>query len=89
MTKPVQPEDVVPDGVDYVMLNGQKVRKGSVGALLANIEIIENDLLTSTEHEQALQAIVDLVPSIKAIGLNKFVTFNNEIVQKLFEKSNL
>jgi hypothetical protein len=35
-------QDVLPDGADFTVVNGRTLRKGSVGAFLANVRILED-----------------------------------------------
>ena len=38
----MRPEDIISDTQNEIMLNGVTVRKGTVGAFLANIDTLEN-----------------------------------------------
>jgi hypothetical protein len=38
----MQARDVLPDGQDFTVINGHTLRKGSVGAFLANVRVLED-----------------------------------------------
>jgi len=80
----IRPEDILPDGVDSTSINGITVRKASMAAFLANIEILENANVTEKQKQDALNTMKELAVSLKAIGLHKHVTFNNPMVEQIF-----
>lgn len=82
--KSIRPEDILPDGVDHTLLNGQQVRKGSVAAFLANIDIIESPTTTADQKNAAWQTMHELVPTLIAVGIHKHLKFRNEAIEKLF-----
>ena len=40
----IRPEDLLPDGKNSVNIGGREIRKGTMGAFLSNIDIIENPI---------------------------------------------
>ena len=78
-----KPEDILPDGDDHALLSGQKVRKGTIAAYLANIEVIENPTSTESEKTKAIDTMKDLASAIIAIGLHKHVIFKNSEAEKI------
>ncbi|STX42963.1 Uncharacterised protein [Legionella donaldsonii] len=85
-SKGIQASDIIPDGADFAQINGVQVRKGSVGAFLANINLLENSS-TTKEKEDALHVLQELAPTIIAIGLQKHVTFKNKQVEDLLQQA--
>ncbi len=81
---PVRPEDILADGVDHTVINGQTVRKGTMGAFLGNIEILEGSTSTEKQKQDAIQMMKELAPSLVAINLHKHAKFNNDQVEKIF-----
>ncbi len=79
----VKPEDILPDGIDSTILNGRVVRKGSIAAFLANLEILENPNATEQQKQNAIDTMRDLAPAVITIGLHKHVIFKNEQVEKI------
>lgn len=62
-------QDVLPDDVNEVEVGGITVRKGSVGAFLANARVLQ-DLTASTEARTAAVGHIEaLAPALRALGL--------------------
>lgn len=85
--QPIKPEDILKDGADYLEINGTAVRKGTVAAFLANIDIIENPNTTMEHKSNARKAMKELAPSIIKIGLHKHVTFKNTEAAKILTQA--
>lgn len=81
--KPISPEDILADGVDHTIINGKTIRKGTIAAFLANIDILENPATTETQKQQAKNMMIELAPAVLSIGLHKHVTFKNQDVEKI------
>lgn len=82
----ISPEDILPDDVNESKINGIQVRKGTVAAVLANIDILENSNATEDEKNNAISMITQLAPALVAIGLHKHVVWKNKKVQALIDK---
>lgn len=80
---PVRPEDVLPDGADTTIINGKTLRKGTIAAFLANIEILENPQVTEQQKQDALDTMKELAPAVVSIGLHKHVIFKNPQIEKI------
>ncbi len=39
----VRPAEFLPDGVDNTIINGQMVRKGTIAAFSANVDLLEKE----------------------------------------------
>ncbi len=83
----IKPEDVLPDGVDYAIINGKNVRKGSIAAFLANIDILENPNTSQDKKQLAISTMKELAPSVIAIGLHKHVNFKNNVAEKILKEA--
>ncbi|STX47854.1 Uncharacterised protein [Legionella hackeliae] len=75
------------DGTDYKEFKGVQVRKATVAAFLANIELLEDNNTSSEDKHQALRALMELAPSIIAIGLPQHVSFKNPIVEAIINEA--
>jgi len=65
----MQAKDILPDGMNHSEFNGVPVRKGTVGAFLANARVC-NDAQASPEAvAQARRDIQDALPALRALGL--------------------
>jgi len=62
-------QDVLPDKVNEVQINGTTVRKGSVGAFLANAAAFGNPAVTGNAREALLRDIEEGLPALRALGL--------------------
>jgi hypothetical protein len=62
-------QDVLPDGVNEVEINGCTVRKGSVAAFLANAAIWVSADAGEQARATAEQDIEAAVPALVAVGL--------------------
>lgn len=62
-------EEVLPGGTDTVDINGVTVRKGSVGAFLANAAALGDPATTFDARSAVLRDIEDSLPALRALGL--------------------
>lgn len=83
--KAVRPEDVISDAVNSVEFNGVNVRKGTVGAILANAKILAAHDSTVEEKTAAKAMIKELAPAVIASGLHEHVTWNNPEIQNILD----
>lgn len=79
----VRPEDILADGMDTTIIGGKQVRKGTVAAFIANIEILENTASSDEAKQNALAMLKTLAKDVVAVGLHRHVEFKNEAVRKL------
>ena len=61
--------DILPDHVNEGTFNGISVRKGTVGAFLANARVWIDPLTPVNERTVAENDIVEAVPALRALGL--------------------
>jgi hypothetical protein len=62
-------QDIIPDAQDFTVIDGHTVRKGSVGAFLANVRILEDAGASAEQKQSARQDLHALVPTLDALGL--------------------
>lgn len=62
-------QDVLADDVDHIDFGGVLVRKGSVGAFLANAAFFKRPELPGEVRDAVLRDIFDALPALSAIGL--------------------
>ena len=65
----MQAQDVLPDGMDQGDFNGVAVRKGTVGAFLANARVCLDASATPQAVAAARRDIQDALPALRALGL--------------------
>lgn len=62
-------QDVLPDHVNEVEVGGVTVRKGSVGAFLANAQVLQDPAASAQARAAAADDIGALAPALRALGL--------------------
>jgi len=62
-------QDIIPDGQDFAVIDGHTVRKGSVGAFLANARVLEDANAPADARRIARDDLLSLVPTLDALGL--------------------
>ena len=81
----VRPEDVLPDGEDFVDISGVRVRKGSIAAAMRNMELLERG--SEEEKRRALSAIEDLAPGLAVLGLHRHFQCRNPQVEAILAEA--
>ncbi|QVQ27835.1 hypothetical protein [Achromobacter deleyi] len=61
--------DVLPDGMDQGNFNGVAVRKGTVGAFLANARVCCDPRASADAVAAARRDIREALPALRALGL--------------------
>ncbi len=79
-------EDLYPDHIDHHEFNGVVARKGTVSAVMANIEIFESENASPDEKTAALEQIKLYAPVLIATGLHRQVTWKNPWIQKIIDE---
>jgi hypothetical protein len=65
----VRPEDVLPDEVDVGTMNGVSVRKGTIGAFVANVKLLDALDPTDPGYQEVVDQLRALVPAVRAVGV--------------------
>lgn len=65
----VKAQDILPDGQNEVERNGVVIRKGSVGAFLANARVWCDPASAAVARAEAERDIVDALPVLRELGL--------------------
>ena len=79
-------EDILPDGVDHIEIAGVTARKGSVAAFLANARVFSDQTATPADHEQAQRHIIDLLPTLRALGLFDVLAIRDPALQAFVDQ---
>jgi hypothetical protein len=83
-----KPEDMIADSENYLRHNGKAVRKGTMAAIIANIELLESGQANQAEKAKALKILKELAPAVNASGLTKHFHCHNIKVQAIFDSEN-
>lgn len=62
-------EELLPDNQNQVIINGQEIRKGSIGAFLLNCKTVINLDKSSKEYRAAMSNIKEQALLLEKIGL--------------------
>ena len=77
--------DILPDHLNDGTFNGISVRKGSVGAFLANARVWTDPLTPANERTAAENDTVEALPALRALGLFDILTIRDAGLQALVE----
>ncbi|WP_133647037.1 hypothetical protein [Paraburkholderia flava] len=62
-------EDLLPDHLNQTDIDGVAVRKGTVGAFLANARVLQDAAASEAARADAQRDIADALPALRALGL--------------------
>ncbi|WP_441256314.1 hypothetical protein AB7Z32_13575 [Bradyrhizobium sp. 482_C4_N1_1] len=62
-------KEMMPDDVNQAVINGVNVRKGSVGAFLANARMLAAPKTSVEDRETAERDVIEALPALQALGL--------------------
>jgi len=65
----VRPSDVLPDDLDVGIMNGVSVRKGTIGAFVANVKLLEGLDPSDPGYREVVDQLRALVPAVRAVGV--------------------
>jgi hypothetical protein len=82
----MRPEDVLPDDVNRGEINGVAIRKGSVGAFLANARILADPGASAEDRATAERDLVALLPGMRALGLFDVFAIRDEKLRTLVDR---
>ncbi|HVV69461.1 MAG TPA: hypothetical protein VHE99_10605 [Gammaproteobacteria bacterium] len=78
-------ESLYPDNVDVQEYQGVAVRKGTMAAIIANIDVLEARDSSEQEKSAALEQIRQYMPAVIATGLYQKVIWKNKLVQGVMQ----
>ncbi|HTH73611.1 MAG TPA: hypothetical protein VL635_04315 [Trinickia sp.] len=81
----MRPEDILPDSVDHITIDGTVLRKGTVAAFLANATIWLDVNASAHERMQAEAEIADALPALRALGLFDVLEVRDDALRKWIE----
>ena len=78
-------EDLLPDHLNQADINGVVVRKGTVGAFLANARIWTDRLSSAQGRADAERDIVDALPALRALGIFEVLEIRDAALRSMVE----
>lgn len=83
----MKPSDVLKDDENFLQQGELLLRKGSVAAFIGNIKIILNPNSALNDVKQAEKDLIELYPTLLAIGLFDVFEIKSDKIKKLVEIS--
>lgn len=80
-------EDVLPDQQNQGQFNGVTVRKGTVGAFLANARLWLDETCSDANRSMAERDIIEALPALHALGLFDIVQVRDAALRELVSPS--
>ncbi|ALM51474.1 hypothetical protein [Halomonas huangheensis] len=80
-------EDILADDQQQVERRGVTIRKGSVGAFLANARILSDASTDAEKHARAERDILGLLPALQALGLFEVFAIRDATLARLVENA--
>jgi hypothetical protein len=81
----MRPEDILPDSVDHITIDGARLRKGTVAAFLANARVWLGVDVSADERMQAEAEIADALPALRALGLFDVLEVRDDALREWIE----
>ena len=81
----MRPEDILAEDANYGVIDGVRVRKGSIAAFLANARILLDERQSNEAHREAERHLRELVPGVRAFGLFDVCEVRNPRLRALIE----
>ena len=82
----MRPEEILPDDVNRGEIDGVSIRKGAVGAFLANARILDDPAASPQDRDTAERDLVALLPAMRALGLFDVFAIRDEKLRALVEQ---
>ena len=79
-------EDLLPDHQNHFQFsNGTTIRKGTVGAFLANAKVWSDPTSESAQRLAAEHDIIEALPALRALGLFEVFSVQDSALQRLID----
>ena len=85
----VTPADVLPEGVDALVIGDVPVRKGTVAAFVANAERLAELTPGTDAHLEVAAQMRALVPAMRAVGLFEVFEPKSDEIRQLIADAGL
>jgi hypothetical protein len=80
----MRPEDMLEDQQDARIINGVQIRKGTLGAFIANARRLDGYSVDSAERGEVLDQLRAFAPAVRALGLLEVFEPRGEVLQQIF-----
>jgi hypothetical protein len=82
----LRPEEILPDDVNRGEIDGVSIRKGSVGAFLANARILDDPTASAQDRDTAERDLLALLPAMRVLGLFDVFAIRDKKLRALVER---
>jgi MoxR-like ATPase len=83
----IRPEEMLEDKQDAKIVNGIKIRKGTLGAFIANARKLDAYPVDSPERAEILGQLRAFAPAVRALGLLEVFEPRSEVLQRIFAEA--
>jgi hypothetical protein len=84
MPEPVLPEHLLPDDKSFAEMNGITIRKGTMGAFLANLRILSDMPSDAPDREAIVEQVRQALPTMRENGLFElFILRSSELAETI------
>lgn len=81
----MQAEDILPDALDHVERHGVPIRKGTVGAFLANSRLWLDPASPPARRKEAESALLRDLSALRALGLFDILVPRDAALRRLLD----
>jgi len=81
----MRPEDVLPDSIDHVTIDGQLLRKGTVAAFLASARVWLDPSAEAAQRKQVEEDMTAQLPALRALRLFDILEVRNTTLRTWLE----
>jgi hypothetical protein len=78
-------DQILPNHVDHVEVEGVTIRKGTIAAFLANARVLTDRASDATAREQAEADLAAILPALRATGLFEMLEVRDAALRSWIE----
>ena len=79
----MKPAELFPDGPDSMIVNGQTVRKGTIGAFIQNALALSDPSIDTTTRQRIEDDLINLLPNMEALQAFEVFEIRDPRLQEL------
>ena len=81
----MKPYELLPGEIDSVTVDGQVVRKGTIGAFIQNALILANSVMDADTREAIETDLLELIPSMKILQVFEVFELRDRSLNQLIK----
>jgi len=83
---PMRPEELLPDDTNETERGGVVIRKGTVGAFLASVQVWRDPAASANARATAEADMVSVLPAMQALGLFEVFELRDPVLRELVQR---